>query len=101
MVTEIPVSKDQKIWVNIIGYNRSVSFESQPELASELETRLPELFGEDAHEFNVNRWLDHSGEKRSAQGVGVYANLLTFAHGPRACIGAYGLVGSTAQSLAY
>lgn len=44
------------------------------------------MFGEDSEHFNIDRWLDGDG-KKSVQGVGVYANLLTFAHGPRACIG--------------
>jgi len=67
IVNEIPVSKGQQIWVNIPGYNR-----------------LPELFGDDADNFNVDRWI-HREAKQS--GVGIYSNLMTFAHGPRACIG--------------
>jgi cytochrome P450 len=47
--------------------------------------RLPELFGDDADEFNVYRWMRSETKE---QGVGVYGNMLTFSHGPRACIGA-------------
>jgi len=70
IVSEIPVSKGQQIWVNIPGYNR-----------------LPEIFGEDADEFNADRWMRSGSEQMSEQGVGIYANLMTFALGPRACIG--------------
>jgi len=70
LVNEIPVSKGQQIWVNIPGYNR-----------------LPEIFGEDADEFNVDRWIRNGGKPTVEHGVGVYSNLITFAHGPRACIG--------------
>jgi len=72
VVSELPTSKGQKVWVNVAGYNR-----------------LPELFGPDADEFNIDRWLDAStmkDEKRS-QSLGVYSNLMTFGHGNRACIG--------------
>jgi cytochrome P450 len=68
-ITEIPVSKGQNIWLNIPGYNR-----------------LPSIFGENAHEFDVDRWLD--GRLDALPGmVGVYGNLATFGHGTHACIG--------------
>jgi len=71
VVNEIPVAKGQKISANIAGYNR-----------------LPEVFGEDAHEFNIERWLDgRLDEKRSINRIGLHGNLMTFGHGPRACIG--------------
>jgi cytochrome P450 len=49
--------------------------------------RLPEIFGEDADEFNADRWMRSGSEQMAEQGVGIYANLMTFALGPRACIG--------------
>ena len=68
-ITEIPVSKGQNIWINISGYNR-----------------LPDIFGENPHEFNIDRWLD--GKLDGLLGlVGVYGNLITFGHGPYVCIG--------------
>jgi len=71
VVNEIPVTKGQKIWVNIAGYNR-----------------LPEIFGEDSDEFNMNRWLDGKlDEKRSHSHVGIHANLMSFGHGSQSCIG--------------
>jgi hypothetical protein len=68
-ITEIPVSKGQNIWIDIPGYHR-----------------LPGIFGEDAHEFNIDRWLD-SGLGGLPGLVGVYSNLFSFGHGPHACIG--------------
>jgi cytochrome P450 len=47
--------------------------------------RLPELFGEDADEFNIDRWMRN--KEVPERGVGIFANLITFAHGPKACIG--------------
>lgn len=49
--------------------------------------RLPEIFGADAYEFNPDRWLDNRINQKQAQGFGLYANLVTFADGPRGCIG--------------
>jgi len=68
-ITEIPISKGQNIWINIPGYNR-----------------LPSIFGENAHDFNIDRWLDNKLDNLPGL-VGVYSNLITFAHGPYACIG--------------
>jgi cytochrome P450 len=68
-ITEIPVSKGQNIWINIPGYNR-----------------LPGIFGENVHEFDIDRWLD--GRLDDLPGlVGAYGNLATFGHGPHLCIG--------------
>lgn len=69
-ITEIPISKGQKIWINIPGYNRT-----------------PSIFGEKPNDFNVDRWLDNSGSDDLPGLVGVYSNLITFGHGPHACIG--------------
>ena len=68
-ITEIPIPKGQNIWINAPGYNR-----------------LPSIFGENPHDFNVDRWLDNKmGDLPGL--VGVYSNLITFGHGPHACIG--------------
>ena len=82
-ITEIPVSKGQNIWINIFGYNR-----------------LPSIFGEDAHEFNIDRWLDNRLDDLSGL-VGVYGNLTTFGHGPHACLGEYLPTGSLCDICAY
>ncbi|KAF8893943.1 cytochrome P450 [Infundibulicybe gibba] len=68
-ISKLPIAKGTKIIASIAGYNRN-----------------PELFGEDAHIFNPERWLRDTGEKRGPT-MGVYGNLLTFAGGVRTCIG--------------
>jgi hypothetical protein len=75
-IAEIPISKGQNVWINIPGYNR-----------------LPSLFGKNAHEFNIDRWLDKELDDLPGL-VGVYSNLITFGHGPHACIGEWLSLGS-------
>ncbi|KAF7439992.1 hypothetical protein PC9H_000329 [Pleurotus ostreatus] len=65
---KLPIPKGQKLALSIAGYNRN-----------------KDIFGEDAHVFNPDRWLSNS--PKNAVNVGVYSNLLTFAGGLRACIG--------------
>ncbi|KAL0067429.1 hypothetical protein AAF712_005414 [Marasmius tenuissimus] len=69
-VREIPVSRGQKVVISIAGYNRS-----------------KDVFGEDAHIFRPERWLDDGESKKGGTSVGVYANLLTFSGGVHSCIG--------------
>ncbi|GAA5971155.1 hypothetical protein JCM11641_004165 [Rhodosporidiobolus odoratus] len=49
----------------------------------------PKIFGEDAHEFRPERWLESETDagKKIEGNVGVYSNMLTFLAGPRSCIG--------------
>ncbi|KAF7439981.1 hypothetical protein PC9H_000318 [Pleurotus ostreatus] len=68
VVHELPIPKGQKLALSIAGYNRN-----------------KDVFGEDAHVFNPDRWLSNS--PKNTVNVGVYSNLLTFAGGLRACIG--------------
>ncbi|KAL4269205.1 Cytochrome P450 superfamily protein [Pleurotus pulmonarius] len=68
VVHELPIPKGQKLALSIAGYNRN-----------------KDIFGEDSHVFNPDRWLSNS--PKNAVNVGVYSNLLTFAGGLRACIG--------------
>ncbi|KAL4062012.1 cytochrome P450 [Scleroderma citrinum] len=67
-INEVLVPKGTRIVVSIAAYNRN-----------------PDLWGEDAHEFNPDRWLRDTVKEGAT--VGVYANLLTFLGGPRACLG--------------
>ncbi|KAF7342359.1 Cytochrome P450 [Mycena venus] len=67
-ITEIPIPKNTILVVSISGYNRNT-----------------EVFGEDAHVFNPERWLD--GRVQTTTSLGVYGNLMTFGSGHRACIG--------------
>ncbi|EEB91420.1 hypothetical protein MPER_10221 [Moniliophthora perniciosa FA553] len=69
-LSEIPVQKGQKTMISVCSYNRNKN-----------------VFGEDAHEFKPDRWLDNSDKIQQGASVGVYANLATFAGGLRSCIG--------------
>ncbi|KAJ3852738.1 cytochrome P450 [Lentinula lateritia] len=69
LITEIPVPKGTRIVGSCSAYNRNLT-----------------IFGEDAHEFNPNRWLE--GRVKTEDNLGFpYANLATFAAGVRSCIG--------------
>ncbi|KAJ7187843.1 cytochrome P450 [Mycena filopes] len=67
-ITELPIPKHQILVTSIAGYNRNT-----------------DVFGQDAHLFNPERWLDDT--VKPAAGVGMYANLMTFGSGHRGCIG--------------
>ncbi|KAA1474654.1 cytochrome P450 [Dentipellis sp. KUC8613] len=67
-IDAIPVRKGQAVHISVSAYNR-----------------MPEIWGEDAQEFNPDRFLGSRGAKQTS--VGVYANLLNFSGGLRACIG--------------
>jgi len=69
LLHELPIPKGTKIMASIAGYNRNT-----------------DIFGEDPHVFNPDRWLN-SSEGKKGTSVGVYANLFTFSGGLRACIG--------------
>ncbi|KAJ7184879.1 cytochrome P450 [Mycena filopes] len=49
--------------------------------------RLESRWGEDAAEFNPNRWLSGSAYKGGGEALGPYANLLSFLGGPHSCLG--------------
>ncbi|KAI3614092.1 cytochrome p450 [Moniliophthora roreri] len=68
-VTQLSVPKGLRIVASVAAYNRNQN-----------------IFGEDAHEFNPERWLGPSRVKTDAP-LGVYANLATFSGGVRSCIG--------------
>ncbi|KAF8845919.1 cytochrome P450 [Paxillus ammoniavirescens] len=70
VINKVPVPEGTPIVVSIAAYNRNT-----------------EVWGEDAHEFNPDRWLEGVANEKRAVSIGVYANLLTFLCGPRACIG--------------
>ncbi|KAI9573309.1 cytochrome P450 [Boletus coccyginus] len=70
MINEIFVPKGTEIVVSIAAYNRD-----------------KDLWGEDAHEFKPDRWLDGAMDDRKSPGLGVYSNLMTFLSGTRACLG--------------
>ncbi|KAF8149244.1 cytochrome P450 [Mycena galopus ATCC 62051] len=68
-ITELPIAKNTVLVVSLAGYNRNT-----------------DVFGEDAHKFNPERWLDGSLQDKATTKLGVYANLMTFGSGHRACI---------------
>lgn len=68
-ITKLPIAKGTKIILSIAAYNRN-----------------KEIWGEDAHEYKPERWLEN-GQDRKGPTLGVYGNLLTFAGGVRTCIG--------------
>ncbi|KAK1225576.1 hypothetical protein PQX77_011468 [Marasmius sp. AFHP31] len=57
-ISEIPVSKGQRVMLSIAGYNRN-----------------KEVYGEDAHVFRPERWLENEDSKKGGTSIGVYANL--------------------------
>ncbi|KAI0072733.1 cytochrome P450 [Panus rudis PR-1116 ss-1] len=71
LVREVPISRGTSIAIGIYGFNRST-----------------DIWGEDAAEWKPERWLQPLPEsvKNSPSG-GVFYNLMTFAGGPRSCIG--------------
>ncbi|KAG1878934.1 cytochrome P450 [Suillus subluteus] len=67
---DLPVPKGTRIVASIAAYNRN-----------------KELWGEDAHVFNPDRWLNGTAKEKKVTSIGVYSNLMTFLGGVRSCIG--------------
>jgi len=70
LVGEIAIPEGTRVVASIAAYNR-----------------IPEIWGEDAHLFNPDRWLNKSPVAEKFPTVGVYGNMMTFIGGTRACIG--------------
>ncbi|EMD32995.1 hypothetical protein CERSUDRAFT_99004 [Gelatoporia subvermispora B] len=68
VVQELPIPKGTRAVLSIIGHGRD-----------------KDVWGEDADQFNPERWLGRKASR--GPNVGVFSNLLTFAGGVRACIG--------------
>ncbi|KAF9262374.1 cytochrome P450 [Marasmius fiardii PR-910] len=68
-IDQIPVRKGQKVVLSVPGYNRNKA-----------------VFGEDAHIFKPERWLEKS-ERTKGPSIGMYANLMTFSAGVQSCMG--------------
>ncbi|KAK7462424.1 hypothetical protein VKT23_008022 [Stygiomarasmius scandens] len=70
-IIEVPVPKGMKVTISVAAYNRT-----------------KELFGNDAHTFNPDRWLNQNQKlSQRMAGLNLYANLATFSAGVRSCIG--------------
>ncbi|KAJ7128780.1 cytochrome P450 [Mycena crocata] len=67
-ITELPIPKNMVLIISTAGYNRN-----------------PDVFGQDAHVFNPERWLNDTVQMDTK--IGVYGNMMTFGSGIRACIG--------------
>ena len=70
MMYEVHVPKNTTVWIGILASNRNKA-----------------LWGEDALEWKPERWLKPLPETvTDAKIPGVYANLMTFLGGGRACM---------------
>ncbi|KAH9066246.1 cytochrome P450 [Lactarius vividus] len=70
-ITSIPIKKGTPIDISLAAYNR-----------------LPDVWGEDANEWNPERFLDPPrGFKEASSNIGVFGNLMSFSTGTRGCIG--------------
>jgi len=72
-ITSIPIKKGTPIDISSAGYNR-----------------LPEVWGDDANEWNPERFLDPKRELRVGElssNIGLFSNSMNFSTGTRACIG--------------
>ncbi|KIJ58837.1 hypothetical protein HYDPIDRAFT_33751 [Hydnomerulius pinastri MD-312] len=68
--THLPIPPSTVVTVPIAAINRSVS-----------------IWGSDAKEFKPARWIEEGGIPGKAKGIVGYKHLLTFADGPRTCLG--------------
>ncbi|KAK0478581.1 cytochrome P450 [Armillaria luteobubalina] len=66
--SQVPITKGQVVFASLYTYNR-----------------LPSVWGDDAGEWNPRRFLEDHGKKQES--LGVYANLMSFSAGIRACLG--------------
>ncbi|KAG9003792.1 hypothetical protein FRB93_010808 [Tulasnella sp. JGI-2019a] len=67
---EVRIGKGDLVFLSIVAINRDKT-----------------IWGEDAEEFNPERWFKPETHPRSADIPGVYSGIMTFIGGPRHCIG--------------
>ncbi|KZT00831.1 cytochrome P450 monooxygenase [Laetiporus sulphureus 93-53] len=73
LLRELPIAKGTKIIIGVLGSNTN-----------------KDVWGDDTLEFKPERWLSKEFSTTSDEDIsvpGIYANLMTFAGGPRSCIG--------------
>ncbi|KAF8058710.1 cytochrome P450 [Lyophyllum atratum] len=68
VINEIPIPKGMAIMTSVNSYNRN-----------------EEVFGENTHKFDPERWLNSTVKKSTS--IGVLGNLMSFSGGVRSCIG--------------
>ncbi|RXW23194.1 hypothetical protein EST38_g2664 [Candolleomyces aberdarensis] len=68
VVNKLPIPKGTKIYASVGGYNMN-----------------PGVWGDDAHIFNPQRWMNQDTDSTNA--LGMYANVMTFSAGAKGCIG--------------
>ncbi|KZT01514.1 cytochrome P450 monooxygenase [Laetiporus sulphureus 93-53] len=73
LLHELPIAKGTKVIIGVLGSNTNKN-----------------VWGDDSLEFKPERWLSKKFSTTSDEGIsvpGIYGNLMTFAGGPRSCIG--------------
>ncbi|KZS99422.1 cytochrome P450 [Laetiporus sulphureus 93-53] len=84
LITEIPVSKGQKVTFSVWGYNRRVFMFGRIAVSLTIN-RLPQVWGEDADEWNPSRFVDTKNNRQYS--IGMFADMMSFGAGPMGCLG--------------
>ncbi|KAG9003824.1 hypothetical protein FRB93_010840 [Tulasnella sp. JGI-2019a] len=67
---EVRIGKGDRVFMSVLAMNRDKT-----------------IWGEDALDFNPERWFKPESHSRSSEIPGVYSGIMTFIGGPRHCIG--------------
>ncbi|KAK7026024.1 hypothetical protein VNI00_015741 [Paramarasmius palmivorus] len=88
-LSELHIKKGQLVIIGIASYNRQVDGYHHWHAGLCLSVfRDPDIWGQDAHEFDPYRWTDErSATIPTGTAFGPYANLATFFGGPHICLG--------------